>query len=319
VKKIAYIILILVTIYHNKTHTKKNKKAQNKNTLIFGHRGASFDTPENTLTSIKKAFSLGANGVEIDVQLTHDKKIIVIHDDTLKRTATYTKKLQDMGITKKDFEHIVNTPVYLLEHNQINHINIGLWKNCSSKTLCKKELVPTLNQVLNIIFTLNTPPKKIQIEIKTDNLSIISKLKNEFLKYPKNQIAQSIILISFDLEIIKTAKREIPHCTCLLIRDHKQIPTPQDKEQIISTILDAKLDGIALEASPALVTQELVNKLHKKNKLIGVWVYPKQDTPENLHYFEKIGANFFTTNLPSNIVNIIKNCSPPSHIKTPSP
>jgi len=319
VRKILPVFLLLTTPYCTKVFSasdstknsqKSEKNSPKQSTLMLGHRGASFDAPENTHASIKKAFDLGADGVEIDVQLTHDKKIIVLHDDILKRTATYTKNLQNTGISKQTFEYLVNTPVHLLEYNQLNKIDIGLWKKSPSGTVWKKELVPTLNQVLPIILNPKTPTKKslrkIQIEIKTDNLAIISTLKNTLSQYPKTQISQSIFLISFDLEVIKTAKREIPYCTCLLVREHKQIPTRQDIETIISTIIKSGLDGIALEADPALVTQELVNKIHQKNKIIGVWVYPHQDTLKNLHYFKKTRVNFFTTNLPSAIANTIK-------------
>jgi glycerophosphoryl diester phosphodiesterase len=41
---------------------------------IIGHRGASDDAPENTISSIKEAFVQGADGVEVDIRLTKDKK-----------------------------------------------------------------------------------------------------------------------------------------------------------------------------------------------------------------------------------------------------
>ena len=46
---------------------------------IFAHRGASGYAPENTLTAIKKAIEMKADGIEIDIQLTKDGKIVVIH------------------------------------------------------------------------------------------------------------------------------------------------------------------------------------------------------------------------------------------------
>lgn len=55
------------------------------NPLNIGHRGARGHEPENTLLSVKKAFGLGADGVEIDVYFV-DGELVVIHDDTLERT-----------------------------------------------------------------------------------------------------------------------------------------------------------------------------------------------------------------------------------------
>lgn len=55
--------------------------------LIWAHRGASGYAPENTLIAFQKAVELGADGVELDVQLTKDDQIVVIHDETIDRTS----------------------------------------------------------------------------------------------------------------------------------------------------------------------------------------------------------------------------------------
>jgi len=60
--------------------------AQNQLKLI-GHRGASGVAPENTLAAVKEAFRMNASGVEVDVHLTSDNKVVVIHDSSLQRTA----------------------------------------------------------------------------------------------------------------------------------------------------------------------------------------------------------------------------------------
>jgi glycerophosphoryl diester phosphodiesterase len=53
--------------------------------LVLAHRGASAERPENTLPAFELAVELGADGVELDVQLC-DGELVVIHDDTLERT-----------------------------------------------------------------------------------------------------------------------------------------------------------------------------------------------------------------------------------------
>lgn len=55
--------------------------------LIIGHRGVKGIAPENSLSGFKKAIELGIDGVELDVQLTKDGKLIVLHDMGLKRLA----------------------------------------------------------------------------------------------------------------------------------------------------------------------------------------------------------------------------------------
>lgn len=54
--------------------------------LIIGHRGASADAPENTLPAFALALNQGAHGIELDVRLSADGQLIVIHDATVDRT-----------------------------------------------------------------------------------------------------------------------------------------------------------------------------------------------------------------------------------------
>jgi len=54
--------------------------------LVIAHRGASGTCPENTLAAFRQAVALGATMIELDVQLTRDGCVVVLHDDTLDRT-----------------------------------------------------------------------------------------------------------------------------------------------------------------------------------------------------------------------------------------
>lgn len=55
-------------------------------TLIYGHRGAKGEAPENTLTSFKRCLEHGVKRCELDLHLSRDGELMVIHDPTLKRT-----------------------------------------------------------------------------------------------------------------------------------------------------------------------------------------------------------------------------------------
>ena len=54
--------------------------------LIYGHRGASGHAPENTLEAFRLAMEMGADGFELDVHLSRDGELVVIHDETVDRT-----------------------------------------------------------------------------------------------------------------------------------------------------------------------------------------------------------------------------------------
>jgi len=54
--------------------------------LIYAHRGSSGEAPENTMAAFRLAVQQGAAGIELDVQMTSDGQLVVIHDETLDRT-----------------------------------------------------------------------------------------------------------------------------------------------------------------------------------------------------------------------------------------
>ncbi|MDE2799139.1 MAG: glycerophosphodiester phosphodiesterase family protein, partial [Gemmatimonadota bacterium] len=54
--------------------------------ILTGHRGAAELEPENTLLSMQKAIDLGVDQIELDVHLTRDQHLVVIHDTTVDRT-----------------------------------------------------------------------------------------------------------------------------------------------------------------------------------------------------------------------------------------
>lgn len=55
-------------------------------TLIYGHRGARGEAPENTLPSFRRALDAGVKRVELDLHLSSDRQLMIIHDPTLRRT-----------------------------------------------------------------------------------------------------------------------------------------------------------------------------------------------------------------------------------------
>ncbi|RIX50728.1 glycerophosphodiester phosphodiesterase [Paenibacillus nanensis] len=65
-------------------------------TINFAHRGASAYCPENTMASFRKALELGADGIETDVQRTKDGRLVLIHDESLKRTTGDDRLVKDV-------------------------------------------------------------------------------------------------------------------------------------------------------------------------------------------------------------------------------
>lgn len=108
-------------------------------TLIWAHRGASGYAPENTLVAFEKAIELGADGIELDVQMTKDGQLVIIHDETVNRVSNAKGKVKDytydeikeLNVNKKFPEYgSVRVPrleeVYELMKNTNLTINVEL-------------------------------------------------------------------------------------------------------------------------------------------------------------------------------------------------
>jgi len=81
--------------------------------LKVGHRGAKAYEIENSLESFKKAVALGANAVELDVQKSKDGKLIIIHDDNLKRV--FGKDVLVNLTTLKELKQLTENKILTLD------------------------------------------------------------------------------------------------------------------------------------------------------------------------------------------------------------
>lgn len=110
-------------------------------TEIFAHRGASGYAPENTLEAFRLAMEQGADGIELDVHLTKDGEVVVIHDETIDRTGNGQGNVRDYTLEElKKFSF----------HNRMEKY--------------KGVQIPTLKEVLDLV---KNSQMKVNIELKT--------------------------------------------------------------------------------------------------------------------------------------------------------
>jgi len=64
--------------------------------IVFGHRGASGEAPENTLVAFERALSAGADILETDVRLTRDGEVVIAHDDDVSRMTNGVGRIADL-------------------------------------------------------------------------------------------------------------------------------------------------------------------------------------------------------------------------------
>ena len=112
-----------------------------KNTKIWAHRGASGYAPENTLEAFQMAIEMGADGIELDVQFTKDRQLVVIHDETIDRVSDGHGRVVD----------------YTLE--ELRHFTFN--KTHPEYQGCR---IPTLEEVLTL---MKPTGMTVNIELKT--------------------------------------------------------------------------------------------------------------------------------------------------------
>jgi glycerophosphoryl diester phosphodiesterase len=154
--------------------------------IVIAHRGSSQVAPENTMPAIRKAIRDGADAVEIDVQLTKDQQIVVIHDEWLNRTTNGQGFICD------------STYAY------IQRLDAGSKFHRKFKD-CK---VPLLEEVLNL-----AKPYGIDLHVE---------LKNNLIPYPgleekvtkliqEKEMEAQVILSSFRKDSLERCKQIAPH------------------------------------------------------------------------------------------------------------
>src|SRR5512132_2581784 len=68
--------------------------------IIFAHLGASANAPENTLAAFELALEQNADAIELDVKLSADGQVIVIHDPTVDRTTGSHGRVKDLSLAE---------------------------------------------------------------------------------------------------------------------------------------------------------------------------------------------------------------------------
>ena len=153
-------------------------------TLVLAHRGSSKVAPENTESAFRKALEIGADGVEFDVHLTKDKKLVVIHDERVDRTTN------DIGYVKD------------LTLKEIKKLDAGSY--FSPKFAGEKIL--TLEETFEIVKNF----KLINIEIKNNIIEYDGIEEIIIDKIRKNKLANKIICSSFNHYSIYRIKEIAP-------------------------------------------------------------------------------------------------------------
>lgn len=233
----------------------------NTKPLVWAHRGASGYAPENTLAAFEKAVELGADGVELDIQLTKDDEIVVIHDEKIDRTSDGEGWVKDYTLEElRGFNYNRTKPEY--EHADI----------------------PTMREVFEL---LKPTGLFINIEIKT-GVIFYEKIEEKILALTKEMdMEDRVCYSSFNHYTVKRIHELKPDAEVGFLYADGPIDMPSYGE---------KHGGNALH--PALYNLQydgFIKECKEKGLKLNVWTVNEK---EHMQLCCKYGVNAIITNYP---------------------
>jgi len=212
--------------------------------ILVAHRGESYIAPENTLAALKLAWDWGAKAAEVDVHMSLDRRIMVIHDPHTGRVASEQVVVKDTNSA------------------DLRKLDVGSWKGKEYAG----EKIPYLEEVLAMV----PAGCALLLEVKcgAEALPLIRDVLDASGK------RSQVLPISFDLDLVSRAKKLMPDLEALQIRS-----TPRDPDtgksipytrELIQRALDAGIDGLNLELE--MVTPEYADMVHAAGLKLWTWI-----------------------------------------------
>lgn len=122
---IAFIFILILFLIAPAYSSKEQKKAfQNKNIAHRGLHSTSHEVPENSLAAFRDAVKAGY-GIELDLQLSKDKKLVVFHDDNLKRVCGVDKRVDELTYEELKKLSLLNSNEYIPLFSEVLHLVNG--------------------------------------------------------------------------------------------------------------------------------------------------------------------------------------------------
>jgi glycerophosphoryl diester phosphodiesterase len=243
--------------------------------LVIGHRGAMGYAPENTLISFEEAIRRGADLIEMDVQLSVDGGLAVMHDTSVDRTTDGTGFVRDLPLRK------------------IKTFDAGTWYGPDYA----RQYVPSLSDVIERFRNRKTTKRHLVgmiIELKTVRGSGGSLADAVVSLLQKEDFLERCMIISFDavaLQEVRSAHKTLP--TGLLFNE--------DTEE--GRITQAKaIDAQAIFPRKTWVSSRGVLAAHKAGLAVSTWTC---NTRNEMKRTTTCGVDAIATNFPDRLRALI--------------
>lgn len=236
--------------------------------LIVGHRGARFEAPENTLPGFQHAIDLGLPILELDVHLSADGELVVIHDFTVDRTTNGTGVVAEMTLAE-------------LQALDARSIFPDWPEPCVIPTLRQAlELVGT--SILTLIEIKKTTPERSDIIVPM----VIAEIRRQ-------NLTDHAHIIGFDPYALAIAQREAPEIKRHLIGDWNDEHFLEDAR---------RLEVVQIEAHHPTADRALVARARDEGFSIGAW---QTNTIEDLESVLELDPDVLSSDNPTYIRQVL--------------
>ena len=204
-------------------------------TKNFAHRGFRARYPENTLLAFSKALEAGCDGIELDVQLSLDGEIVIIHDETVDRTTDGSGFVKDLTLA------------------QLKALDAG-----------SGEMIPLLSEYLDLVEDSGVLTN---IELKNDMIRYEGLEEQVIAMVRRRGLVGQVIISSFSHESVNLVKSLAPEIACGYLVSSSQRPV--DWEAIAASML---LHGIEfIHPDVRLVDEGFLAMAGRHGIPFGVW------------------------------------------------
>jgi glycerophosphoryl diester phosphodiesterase len=207
--------------------------------MVIAHRGASSYAPENTISAFDRALALGVGHVELDVHLSRDGQVVVIHDDLLERTTNGSG------------------PVASHTWEQLQALDAGSWFGQEFAG----ERIPTLTQVLERF----QQQFHFHIEVKGESDNLSHKTIDLVRRYG---LENRVTITSFREGPLGETREYAPELGAGWL-------VTEATEAVVSRARELELSSLCPRADT--VTPELVDRLHRQGFLVRAWGVANED------------------------------------------